>query len=48
MELAQDFWIGGVIGLFVGFIICYLTRPAYVARDTGPHKVDETPPPPVD
>jgi hypothetical protein len=46
MELTQDFWIGALLGLFVGFLICYLTRPMHTMRDTGPHKTGETPPPP--
>lgn len=37
MDFTQDFWIGLVIGVFAGFIICRLVKANYIRRDTGPH-----------
>jgi hypothetical protein len=45
MDFTQDFWIGGVLGLFVGFLICWVLGPTTIKRDTGPHIA---PPPPPD
>jgi hypothetical protein len=40
MRFGRDFWIGLVVGVVLGFVICEFV--AYLAHDTGPHKIEAT------